>query len=196
MKDYSSFVEHPRFGRKPRLTGLHPLETPDGSVVFHWHSGPKVRVMNTAVAADLTKQRPATIPVTHYFDAKRICRRCERPFLFFAEEQKYWYEELRFPLEADCLECVLCRKSEQQLDTARRKYERLLARSDRAEDDTLSMVECAVLLIESSVFSKKLIPKLRGFLKPALSAPDAPGSTRAKALLSRINNVERREGSP
>ena len=42
--------------------------------------------------------------MTHYFDAKRVCRKCERPFLFFAEEQKYWYEDLRFPLEADCLD--------------------------------------------------------------------------------------------
>jgi hypothetical protein len=30
--------------------------------------------------------------------------------LLFAEEQKYWYEELKFPLEANCLDCVPCRK--------------------------------------------------------------------------------------
>lgn len=100
---YSDYVEHPRFGRWPRLTELNPDAT-DGTVFCHWHSPPGVRVPDTAIAADVTKQSAATVPVTHYFDARRVCRKCERPFLFFAEEQRFWYEELGFPLEADALE--------------------------------------------------------------------------------------------
>ena len=111
---YADFVEHPRYGREPRLTGLDVTDLPDGTVYCHWHSPIGVRVPGTAVVADVTRQRRATIHVTHYFDAKRECRKCGRPFLFFADEQKYWYEELAFPLEADCLECPPCRKDDQR----------------------------------------------------------------------------------
>jgi hypothetical protein len=53
---------------------------------------------STAVAADVSRQIFTTMPVTHYFDVKRVCRGCQRPFLFFADEQKHWYEELGFSI--------------------------------------------------------------------------------------------------
>lgn len=190
MNEYAAFVEHPRFGKGPRFTGLDPVNTPDGTVFCHWHSAPGVRVPNTAVVAHIASQRPATVPVTHYFDARRICRQCQRPFLFFADEQKYWYEELKFPLEADCLECVPCRKDEQQLRVARQKYDALLAAPSRTDGDTLTLVKCAILLVESSVFSKKLLPKLRGLTRPLLEAPEASVRARAAGFWSRLERAE------
>ena len=127
--------------------------------------------------------------MTHYFDAKRICRKCERPFLFFAEEQKHWYEDLMFPLEADCLECPPCRKDEQRLRAIRQKYDALLEKTARTPIDTLELVECGLLLIESGVFSEKLVPKLRGLLKPLMLDVEAPHYTRAQALISAISGV-------
>jgi len=189
---YGDFVEHPRHGKGPRLTGLDVFDTPDGRVYCHWHSPPGVRVPNTAVPADVARQAPATIPVTHYFDVRRVCRKCGRPFLFFAEEQKYWYEDLRFPLEADCLECVPCRKDEQQLRLIRRKYDALRAETVRTEADTLELVACGLVLVESSVFSKRILPKLRGVLKPLLANREGPSYTQAQALVSRINGVAAR----
>jgi hypothetical protein len=186
---YAGFVEHPRFGRGPRLTGLDVTETADGKVFCHWHSPPGVRIPSTAIAADLAQQPPATVAVTHYFDARRECRKCGRAFLFFAEEQKYWYESLKFPLEADCLECVPCRKDEQQLRAARRQYEALLALAARSEADTLELVGCGVLLAESSVFSGKVLPKLRGLLKPFLAGTAEPAGAQARALLARIERI-------
>jgi hypothetical protein len=186
---YAGFVEHPRYGKGPRFTGLDVTDSPDGSVYCHWHSPVSVRVPGTAVVANVTRQRPAMLHVTHYFDAKRICRKCEQPFLFFADEQKYWYEDLAFPLEADCLECAPCRKDDQRLGLARRKYEALLRETARSEGDTLELVACGVLLLESSVFSVKVVPKLRGFLKPLLVDAQGPSYDRAQALLSRIDGI-------
>lgn len=183
---YANFVEHPRFGKGPRLTGLDVDSTPDGRVFCHWHSPRGVRVPHTAIAADLARQQPATVAVTHYFDSKRECRKCGKPFLFFAEEQKYWYESLQFPLEADCLECVPCRKDEQQLRAARQQYEALLAATARSEADILALVGCGVLLAESSIFSGKVLPKLRGFLKPLLAGAS---SAQARILLARIERM-------
>jgi hypothetical protein len=187
--EYSGFVEHPRYGKAPRFTGLDVADSSDGRVYCHWHSPAGVRVPNTAIAADAARQRAATLHVTHYFDAKRICRKCERSFLFFAEEQKYWYEDLKFPLEADCLDCAPCRKDEQRLQVIRQKYDGLLEKTSRTDADTLELVECGLFLVEAVVFSAKLLPKLRGLLKPLLLDAEGPYYTRAQALMSRISGI-------
>jgi hypothetical protein len=137
----------------------------------------------------VSRQANATIHVTHYFDAKRVCRKCERPFLFFAEEQKHWYEDLMFPLEADCLDCSPCRKDDQRLRATRQKYDALLEKTARTPIDTLELVECWLLLAESGVFSAKLAPKLRGLLKPLMLDVETPYYTRAQTLMSAINGV-------
>lgn len=187
--EYAGFVEHPRYGKGPRFTGVDVVDSPDGRVYCHWHSPAGVRVPNTAVAADVSRQAKATLHVTHYFDAKRVCRKCERPFLFFAEEQKHWYEDLMFPLEADCLDCPPCRKDEQRLRAIRQKYDALLEKTVRTPTDTLELVECGLLLVESVVFSAKLVPKLRGLLRPLMLDAEGPYYTRAQALMSAINGV-------
>ncbi|MBL8346846.1 MAG: zinc-ribbon domain containing protein [Rubrivivax sp.] len=187
---YADFVPHPRFGRGPRRTGLDPANTPDGSVFLHWHSGPEVRVPGTAIAANTTDQCQATVPVTHYFDARRVCRQCARPFLFFAEEQKHWYEELKFPLEADCLECVPCRKAEQRLQAAQRRYASLLGHPQRSVAETLELVECGVFLVEAGVFSKKSLPKLLGLLKAVGAAPGSAHHEQALVLRARVVAAE------
>jgi hypothetical protein len=187
--DYSGFVEHPRYGKGPRFTGLDVTDSPDGTVYCHWHSPVGVRIPSTAVVANVALQRSATLHVTHYFDAKRVCRTCGRPFLFFAEEQKYWYEDLEFPLEADCLECVPCRKDEQRLRVIRQRYDALLRETARTEPDTLELVECGVLLVESSVFSAKVVPKLRGLLKALSIDEEGPSYDRARALKSMLDDL-------
>jgi hypothetical protein len=189
--DRGSFVDHPRFGDRPRLTGLDPRDAADGSVYCHWHSPPGVRVPSTAIAADVSRQRRATIHVTHYFDSVRTCRRCGRPFLFFAEEQRHWYEELQFPLEADCLECAPCRKDLQQLQVARERYETLTAAVSRSDEETLTLVECGLTLVEASVFSTKVLPKLRRLLKPTLASAEGAHFARASALRARLQTLVR-----
>ena len=106
---FRAYVEHPRYGKLPRFTGLNHDPNRYGNFI-HWHSNRDCRIPDTAILADITRQHPATVHVTHYYDVKRVCRDCKRQFLFFAEEQKYWYEELGFRLEADCVRCCDCRK--------------------------------------------------------------------------------------
>ncbi len=40
-----------------------------------------------------------------------VCRTCARTFLFFAREQQYWYEDLHFYIDTDCVHCPTCRGS-------------------------------------------------------------------------------------
>lgn len=169
--EYANYLEHPRYGRGPRITGLNPSDQPYNSHIFlHWHSPESSRIPNTAVKADVAKQAPATFHITHYFDTKRICRKCGAHFIFFAQEQRYWYEELGFPLESDLIDCINCRKHEHKLKEARQEYERLINNDGRSEQETQQMIEHALFLIEENIFTSKLLPKLRGLAK-AVTAP-------------------------
>lgn len=165
IDEYTQFVTHPRYGQRPRITGLNPETDYGGDVFLHWHSSKECRIPNTAIPADLSRQSPATVPVTHYFDIKRQCRDCGRPFIFFAEEQKYWYEELGFALESDCVRCVVCRKKQQGIEHKRERYEELFHVSDRTIEQNLETVDCCLWLVEAAVFHKRQLQHMRMILK-------------------------------
>jgi Probable zinc-ribbon domain len=183
--EFREFVTHPRYGQGPRITGLNPeSDLATGRPFLHWHSPQGVRIPNTAIAADLSRQMPATVPVTHYFDAKRRCADCGRPFIFFAAEQKYWYEELGFPLESDCVRCVDCRKQQRGLESKRQRYEELFRVRQRTLEENLEMAECAVSLVEAGVFGRGQIGRVRSTLKKA------PSSRQLQALWERVHALE------
>lgn len=167
QENFDSYVEHPRFGSRPHITGLNPENKLDGEVFLHWHSPKEARIPNTAILANLERQSPATVPVTHYFDSKRKCRDCDQPFIFFAREQAFWYEELGFPLESDCVRCSPCRKHQQGVASKRDRYEELFHVAKRTVDENLEMVDCCLFLIEQSNFSKKQLSRIRSLLKAA-----------------------------
>jgi hypothetical protein len=153
-------------------------------VNFHWHSPEADRVANTAVKADISRQRFTTFAVTHYFDSRRVCRDCERPFLFFADEQKHWYEELGFSIEADCDRCLACRKEQQGIARQRESYERLFHVEHRTPAENLEMAECCLALVEASVFGRRQTERVRMLLR------DAPAKARER-LMRRVLAIER-----
>jgi len=122
-------------------------------------------VRGTAVAADLARQSPATVPVTHYEDMDKVCRDCGRRFIFFAEEQKHWYEYLGFPLEADAVRCPPCRKRLQHIAGRRRCYEEAFHLPRRTVEGTLAMAECCLVLIEEAIFHSQQTERVRMLLK-------------------------------
>ncbi|MEL6927726.1 MAG: zinc-ribbon domain containing protein [Cyanobacteria bacterium J06600_6] len=176
MSDHKSepnFVEHPRYGGQPRFTGLNPQTNFGGYPFLHSHSPPSCRIDNTAIAADLGKQVSATIPVTHYYDVKRQCRDCNQMFIFFAAEQKYWYEELKFPLESDCIRCYPCRAKQRQVADTLKQYENLFHVANRTSEQTLMMTECCLYLIENNVFefTPKQTQRIRRLLNTVSDRP-------------------------
>jgi Probable zinc-ribbon domain len=178
---YQDFVEHPRYGRRPRKTGLEPRPEPSEHVFVHWHGG---RISETAITADTSRQVPATVQVTHYFDCSRVCRGCERRFIFFAEEQRYWYEELRLPLEADAVRCVPCRRKVRELQVLNLRYQEL-CHSDLSEAEVYEMVEIGLVLVEEGLFQGKVLNKLKAMLRQLLKS--SAYSERANALLSELH---------
>jgi hypothetical protein len=214
-KKYESYVEHPRYGRSPRQTGLNPNPY-DGNIQLHPNAvtireiqrrassaGVKLpffdrlartepkdpaRIPGTAIRANPEKQNHPTLPVSHYYDIEKICRNCKRHFIFFAEEQKYWYETLQFPLDSDCVRCSNCRKTEQFLARNRSTYERLAGAKTRDWKDNLKMAKSALALVENGVFGTKVLQKIRKLLK---TVPDSEKlNIGYEPLLHRLNLVE------
>lgn len=189
-KEYADYVEHPRFGRLPHVTGLNPeSDLLTGKVYIHWHSPPECRIAHTALAADVSRQAPATLHVTHYYDVKRECRDCGRRFIFSAREQKYWYEELGFPLEADCVRCIICRRKQQGLAGKRERYEELFHLAGRTPAQSLEMAECCLSLVEEGVFHRRQTQHVRRLLKEA-AAGDKESQALQAALQERLKAIE------
>jgi Probable zinc-ribbon domain len=191
--EYEAFVAHPRYGDRPRVTGLNPTTKDHNKpgepiVLIHWHSPPECRIPNTAIVADIAKQNFTTFPVSHYFDVKRTCRDCKRPFLFFAEEQRHWYEELGFPLDADCARCVPCRKREQGIARTRQRYEELFHVAKPSDEELLEMAECCLSLIEASLFSPRQHERVRMLLN---RVPDGHRyAKRKQKLVARVQKLK------
>ncbi|MGB7343241.1 MAG: zinc-ribbon domain containing protein [Pirellulaceae bacterium] len=161
---FANYVEHPRYGRGPRLTGRNPVAKHFRAVHIHWNATSDTRIPNTAVTATTCNQRDAIYPVTHYYDVKRCCVDCGRMFIFFAEEQRYWYEVLRFKLDADCKRCVPCRIVHRSTCYLREQYERLLEKSELSEMETCEVCDCALTLIERGEFGNRVIQRVRALL--------------------------------
>lgn len=178
---YSEFAEHPRFGQGPRFTRLKPR----GMVYLGWHA--EGLIPNTAIKADTSKQCPATFHVTHYYDLERRCRDCSKEFIFFAAEQKYWYEELQFGLDSDCVRCASCRKKQQGLQKTRFDYETLFHAQQRTADQCAQMAECSLELIENQVFTPKQTRKVRELIN---QLPEGYRKERVEEIRKRLNDIE------
>ena len=192
--EYREFVAHPRYGQGPRITGLNPENSYGGPTHLHWRSTSGSRIPNTAIPADLSRQSPSPSSVTHYFDEKRVCRDCEKPFIFFAVEQRYWYEELGFVLDSDCVRCVVCRRKEQGIAATRERYEELFHVADRTTEQQLEMAGCCFSLVESGVFHKRKLQDVRAIVKRLPSGLDASAQAKLKRFWEQLHALERDDG--
>lgn len=152
------------------------------------------RIPNTAVRANTARQLTATVAVTHYFDLDRICRDCQQPFIFFAYEQKYWYEELGLRLEADCIRCVPCRKRHRKIADARRRYEVLFHIPEKTAEQALEMADCCLQLISDGVFTQKQTERIRMLLNIAKRLASEDQHLQVSSLYERVIAVEAKGG--
>ena len=105
----------------------------------------------SAIPANIKKQSHSGIPRHYYVDILKQCRDCSRQFLFFAREQQYWYEELGFYIDSDCVRCPVCRKSEQHLRQAFGRYSELVGRTDLSDSELSTLVEDTTTIYEADL---------------------------------------------
>lgn len=203
------YVEHPRYGTTPNFTGLDP-DPDDYEVNLHyntnfytkkqraemlkysgWLAEPNKEerhIPGTAIMADLSRQTHATVPVTHYYDIEKVCQNCRRLFVFYALEQKHWYEGLGFSLDADCIRCVPCRKKEQDIQRLRKRYNELVNKIECSDEEEFELARTRLTLMENGIFSPSHSPKVREFFN---KFPEHP---KIQQLRSRLQVIETPHG--
>ena len=108
----------------------------------------------TAIPADPARQHYAVYPRRFYIDQLRTCWDCARPFLFFAREQRYWFETLRFFVDADAVRCTDCRRARHATAAALRRYSAAMTQASLSDDALLAAVEDAAALAEAGVLRR------------------------------------------
>jgi hypothetical protein len=77
----------------------------------------------TAVGADISKQDYSVCPRYWYVDAAFRCARCGETFVFSADEQRFWYQELGFHIDSHARHCQTCRRDLRELKSLRQEYD-------------------------------------------------------------------------
>lgn len=174
----AEFVPHPRYGVMPVRSGF---TIPDSELRRgFWRLSRDELFPETALPADTSKQNYAVFPRAYYVDVARTCRSCTRRFIFFAREQRYWFETLRFFVDADCVLCPECRRTAHALKRRLRRYADLRAKASLTDEELYRLVDDARYLLEHGTLknaaavgaiknlASKRIPHYRGV--PALIA--------------------------
>jgi hypothetical protein len=163
-------VAHPRYGYEPMDSGSRvSAEELAHSYWGYAHStfidrtgkvlrkgddvgGTEYIFCASALPADVAKQKFGVFPRRHYVDILRRCRTCGEWFLFFAREQRHWYEVLGFWIDANCVHCHDCRLRDQRLRKARARYaDRISSASTLGDRELLTLLRDALFLTESGL---------------------------------------------
>ncbi|MFH5803013.1 zinc-ribbon domain containing protein [Alienimonas sp. DA493] len=182
LSRYADYVEHPRYGRGPRFTPDSWKGVLGFGGVRRFDDRP-MAIPGTYVRADVSRQKWSVVPRAGYFDQDCGCVDCGRRFIWFAEEQKHWFEELKFDLAAWCVRCVECRRRIHREKALADRYARVAdAGPAAAPDDLLAGAAAGVRLIEQGVFGPKAHQRVRAALN---RLPDDPELVAAADRLRR-----------
>lgn len=125
----ATYVPHPRYGDRPILSDERWTEAAVRRAF--WGYGSARIFPETAVTADISRQNYGYSPRRVYVDIAERCRTCGREFLWFALEQRHWFEELGFFVDAQCHHCQDCRHMAHRLRDRRKVYDALVAKPEK-----------------------------------------------------------------
>jgi hypothetical protein len=142
-------VPHPRYGDQLIPSGYKFTAEQVRNSFWGYH---RANIFpETAIPADTSRQNFSTYPRAIYVDILRECRTCGKPFIFFAKEQKHWFEELKFFIDADCVHCPKCRATNQRCQRHFRRYGKLIERLDLTDKEFEVLIADTAFLAESRV---------------------------------------------
>jgi len=144
-----NLVKHPRYGAQPLRSGLVVAE--EEIRHGHWRYQGSQIFPDTVLAANVALQNYCLYPRRYYVDMLKECRRCGRPFIFFAREQRHWFETLRFYVDADCVECPECRSAFRLVQRRLRRYSALLRKTPIVRKELMILVDDALFLFRQGV---------------------------------------------
>lgn len=74
-------------------------------------------------------------PKYFYLDEQRTCVQCGRSFVFYAKEQRFWYEVLHFNFGSTAIRCLDCRKRQRTEHSLREQIATVLKGLETRRDD-------------------------------------------------------------
>ncbi len=173
----NNFVEHPRYGALPHVSGIVvPEEAIRDSF---WSLRRETMFPESVLIARTEEQNYSVFPRLYYVDVLRTCRFCGRRFVFFAKEQRYWFETLKFFVDADCVLCSDCRRESRSIQRRVRRYSDLMKRETRTTDEMETLVDDTTYLFERGVLRN--VSTLGALKNQALKSIPAYGGTQALA---------------
>lgn len=160
-----------------------------------WQTWRSTIVPGTAILPNEALQNYALFPRRIYADLLKQCKSCTRPFVFYANEQRFWYETLRIPVDADCVMCPPCRKHAHRVKAALFRYEKALHAPRLDAKDMKAFVEDALFLLEQGVVRN--LARLGAIKNRAVRELADYAGTRdlARALASAREAAEMRPGA-
>jgi putative zinc ribbon protein len=181
-KPKAPFVPHPRYGAESVASGV---TVPEAEILRgHWRYERDSIFPESVLIADASKQNYSVLPIKYYVDVRKQCRSCERRFIFFAREQKHWFETLKFYIDADCVLCPDCRRTSQTIRRRLKRYSELFRKPRRSIEELRLLVEDATYLLEREVLRD--LDRLRQLKNEALKTiPEFPGTTRLQHAVER-----------
>jgi hypothetical protein len=186
MAHDESTVPHPRYGNAPMASS----DTEAVALARKVWGGEGFRGLvfpESAILADPSKQNYSVVARTFYVDMKKTCRDCGRYFIFFAVEQRHWYEELKFFTDSECVRCPECRKAERTLRRRFDRYSQNIKRNDLDDDTLATLVDDAVFLWGHSLLKKQqTLYRLRKLAH--LRIPDRYATRSLDALVESIRS--------
>ena len=176
-------VPHPRYGDCIVPSGFVVATS---EILSFWGYQGQTIFPESAIPADVSRQSFTVLPRRYYVDILKQCVMCKRQFIFFAREQQHWYEELGFTIDADCVRCVECRKSDQQLRRRFTRYSEAVRRTDIDDRDFETLVGDAVFLWQAGVLRDgQRLRRLRNLARRRI-----PGSTATRSIDQMIAESE------
>ncbi|MEM9045735.1 MAG: zinc-ribbon domain containing protein [Pseudomonadota bacterium] len=149
----SRYVDHPRYGNRPIISGERwTLEQIRQAYWGYRRQG--VIFPESAITADLSRQRYGYSPRRVYVDMEQVCRTCRRKFLFFALEQKFWFEVLGFFCDAQCHHCQDCRHERHLFERSIEEYGALLGQAHKTRKEWDRLEELGAALFEVGYIKK------------------------------------------
>lgn len=181
-------VPHPRYGNTVVASGCTASADEVRNSFYGYRS--ETIFPESAIRAEITRQNFTVLPRGYYVDILKRCRTCHRPFIFFAREQQHWYEVLGFYIDADCVHCPECQRSNQELRRRFRRFSDSIRRTDIIDIELESLVEDAVFLWKAEVLKdEQRLRQLRNLAQRRI-----PNSTAITSITQLVDDMNSNAG--
>ncbi|MFY8325845.1 zinc-ribbon domain containing protein [Pseudoalteromonas sp. ZZD1] len=148
----TKYVSHPLYGSEPISSGNSYTKQEIDNAYWRYKS---VRYFpETAIPAATKKQSYSVYPRKLYVDIQEQCVDCHRTFIFFAIEQQYWFEQLKFWIDAHAIKCCECRNKTRSINQLQISYANLIIKEHRTPEKTQLLKSTTQQLFDLGVINK------------------------------------------